>query len=274
MTNHEQLQERSSTRVRRVMSKVPEVTLYFWVTKVLTTGMGETTSDFLVHRISPMIAVALGALGLALALALQLALRRYVAWAYWFAVVMVSVFGTMAADVVHIGLGIPYLVSTVFFVVALAVIFALWYASERTLSVHSIHTRRREIFYWATVLATFALGTAAGDMTAVTLHLGYLASGIMFAILMAIPAVAHWRLGLGPVPAFWLAYVVTRPLGASFADWAGVSRARGGLDLGTGTVSLALTVVIVGLVGYLAVTRKDVNDTEIATESVGVSSTA
>ena len=112
------------------MSRVPEVTIYFWIAKVLTTGMGETTSDFLVHRISPLVAVAFGALGLAVALALQLALRRYVAWAYWFAVVMVSVFGTMAADAVHIGLGIPYLVSTVFFVVALAVIFALWYASE------------------------------------------------------------------------------------------------------------------------------------------------
>ena len=144
------------------MSRVPEVTIYFWIAKVLTTGMGETTSDFLVHRISPLVAVAFGALGLAVALALQLALRRYVAWAYWFAVVMVSVFGTMAADAVHIGLGIPYLVSTLFFVVALAVIFALWYASERTLSIHSIRTRRRELFYWATVLATFALGTAVG----------------------------------------------------------------------------------------------------------------
>ncbi len=255
------------------MSRVPEVTIYFWIAKVLTTGMGETTSDFLVHRISPLVAVAFGALGLAVALALQLALRRYVAWAYWFAVVMVSVFGTMAADAVHIGLGIPYLVSTVFFVVALSVIFALWYASERTLSIHSIRTRRRELFYWATVLATFALGTAVGDMTAVTLHLGYLASGILFAVLIAIPAVAHWRLGLGPVPAFWLAYIVTRPLGASFADWGGVSRARGGLALGTGTVSLALTVLIVGFVGYLAVTRKDVNAAGIATESAATSTT-
>jgi uncharacterized membrane-anchored protein len=255
------------------MSRVPEVTIYFWIAKVLTTGMGETTSDFLVHRISPLVAVAFGALGLAVALTLQLALRRYVAWAYWFAVVMVSVFGTMTADAVHIGLGIPYLVSTVFFVVALAVVFALWYASERTLSIHSIRTRRRELFYWATVLTTFALGTAVGDMTAVTLHLGYLASGILFAVLMAIPAVAHWRLGLGAVPAFWLAYIVTRPLGASFADWGGVSHARGGLDLGTGTVSLALTVLIVGFVGYLAVTRKDVNDTGIATESADTSTT-
>ena len=186
--------------MRRVMSRVPEVTIYFWIAKVLTTGMGETTSDFLVHRISPLVAVAFGALGLAVALALQLALRRYVAWAYCFAVVMVSVFGTMAADAVHIGLGIPYLVSTLFFVVALAVIFALWYASERTLSIHSIRTRRRELFYWATVLATFALGTAVGDMTAVTLHLGYLASGILFAVLIATPAVAHWHLGSRPRP--------------------------------------------------------------------------
>jgi uncharacterized membrane-anchored protein len=239
------------------MSKVPEVTAYFWTIKVLTTGMGETTSDYLAHRISPVIAVGLAGIVLAAVLAVQLCVRRYVAWIYWAAVVMVSVFGTMAADVLHVGLGVPYVASTAFFVVVLAAIFVVWYASERTLSIHSIVTWRREVFYWATVVTTFALGTAAGDMTAVTLRLGYFASGAMFAILIAIPAMAYSRFALNGIPAFWCAYILTRPLGASFADWMGVTSARGGLALGTGPVSLALAVIIIVLVGYLSVTRKD-----------------
>jgi uncharacterized membrane-anchored protein len=243
---------------RHAMSKVPEVTGYFWITKVLTTGMGETTSDYLAHRFDPMIAVGFAGLGLAASLVLQLRARRYVTWIYWLAVVMVSVFGTMAADVLHAGLGILYLVSTAFFVVALTVILVAWYASEKTISIHSIHTRRRELFYWATVMATFALGTAAGDLTAITLHLGYFSSGVMFAVLFAIPALAYWRFGLNEIFAFWFAYIVTRPFGASFADWVGVSHARGGLGLGTGPVSLGLAIVILGFVGYLAVSRKDV----------------
>jgi uncharacterized membrane-anchored protein len=253
-----QVQENSHlSPVRRAMSKVPEVTAYFWIIKVLTTGMGETTSDFLAHRISPIIAVGLAGVVLAAVLAVQLGVRRYVAWIYWAAVVMVSVFGTMAADVLHVGLGIPYVASTAFFVVVLAAIIAIWYASERTLSIHSIVTWRREVFYWATVMTTFALGTAAGDMTAVTMHLGYFSSGLMFAVLIAIPALAYSRFALNGIFAFWCAYIVTRPLGASFADWMGVSHARGGLALGTGPVSLALAVVVIALVGYLAVTRKD-----------------
>jgi uncharacterized membrane-anchored protein len=242
---------------RRAMSKVPEVTAFFWIIKVLTTGMGETTSDYLAHRISPIIAVGLAGIALAGVLVVQLSVRRYVPWIYWAAVVMVSVFGTMAADVLHVGLGVPYVASTAFFVVALAAVFVVWYASEKTLSIHSIVTWRRELFYWATVMTTFALGTAAGDMTAVTMHLGYFASGVMFAVLIAIPALAYSRFALNGILAFWCAYVLTRPLGASFADWMGVSHGRGGLALGTGPVSLALGVVILALVGYLSVTRKD-----------------
>jgi uncharacterized membrane-anchored protein len=239
------------------MSKVPEVTAYFWIIKVLTTGMGETTSDFLVQRIGPIIAIGLAGMVLAAVLAVQLSVRRYVAWIYWAAVVMVSVFGTMAADVLHVGLGVPYVASTAFFVVVLAAVIAVWYASERTLSIHSIVTWRREVFYWATVMTTFALGTAAGDMTAVTVHLGYFAAGVMFAVLIAIPALAYSLFALNGIVAFWGAYIVTRPLGASFADWMGVSRGRGGLALGTGPVSLALAVVVIALVGYLSVARKD-----------------
>jgi len=243
---------------RRAWSKVPEVTAYFWIIKVLTTGMGETTSDFLVHRLIPEVAVVLGGIGLVVALILQFAARRYVAWVYWLAVVMVSVFGTMVADVMHIVVGIPYVVSTVFFSVALAAVFAAWYTSEKTLSIHSIHTRRREAFYWATVLTTFALGTAAGDMTATTLGLGWFASGLLFAAVIAIPAVGYWKFGMNAIFAFWFAYVFTRPLGASFADWLALPPARGGVGWGTGLVSIVLALTIAALVGYLAVTRKDV----------------
>ena len=249
---------------RQMLNKVPEITVFFWIIKVLTTGMGEVTSDYLAHQLNPVIAVALAGIGLVASLVLQFSVRRYVAWIYWLNVIMVSIFGTMAADVLHVGFGIPYLVSTTFFVVALAIIFATWYASEKTLSIHSIYTRHREAFYWATILATFALGTAAGDMTATTMHLGYFFSGVLFALLIAIPALAYWLFGLNEIFAFWFAYIVTRPLGASFADWMGVSHDRGGLGLGTGSVSLGLTIIILGLVGYLAITRKDVKEGEYA----------
>jgi uncharacterized membrane-anchored protein len=243
---------------RIAASKVPIVTAYFWIIKILSTGMGETTSDYLAHRLGPYVAVGIGGVGLAVALPLQFAVRRYLTWVYWLAVVMVSVFGTMVADAAHIVLGVPYLVSTVVFIVVLAAIFAAWYSSERTLSIHSIFTRRRELFYWATVVVTFALGTAAGDLTARTFGLGFLTSGILFALVFTVPAVSYWRLGMNPILAFWLAYIVTRPLGASFADWLSIPGRVGGLGFGFGPVSVVLTIMIIGLVGYLAVTRKDV----------------
>jgi uncharacterized membrane-anchored protein len=243
---------------RHALSKVPEVTVYFWITKVLTTGMGETASDYLTHRFDPAIAVGLGGVGLVAALAIQFSVRRYVAWIYWLAVVMVSVFGTMAADVLHVGMGIPYEVSTTFFTIVLAVIFAAWYAVEKTLSIHSIHTRRREMFYWATVLTTFALGTAAGDMTATSMSLGYFGSGVLFAVVIAVPAVAYRWMGLNAILAFWLAYIVTRPLGASVADWMAAPHSRRGLDWGFGQVTIVWTIMIVGFVGYLTASRKDV----------------
>ncbi len=249
---------------RHPLSKVPEITLYFWIIKILTTGMGETTSDFLVHTLNPIVAVLLGGLGLVVALVLQFGVRRYVAWAYWLAVVMVSVFGTMAPDVLHVGFGIPYIVSTTFYAVVLGVIFLLWYLREKSLSIHSIYTKHREIFYWATVLSTFALGTAAGDMTAVTLHLGYLMSGILFGVLFIIPLVAYVKFGVNEILTFWVAYIITRPLGASFADWMGVSVTRGGLGWGTGPVSIVLAVLIAVFVGYLAVSHKDMERRKIS----------
>jgi uncharacterized membrane-anchored protein len=245
--------------IKRALRKVPEVTIYFWIVKLLTTAMGESTTDYLVSRFDPHVVVVLGGIGLLATLILQFAIRRYVAWIYWLAVLMVAVFGTMTADVLHIVLGIPYVVSTASFLIILIIVFVAWYASEKTLSIHSITTRRRELFYWATVMATFALGTAAGDMTAATFRLGYLASGILFAILFVLPALAYWLLGLNEVVAFWFAYVITRPLGASFADWFGKSY-LGGLGLGDLWVTLVLAILITGFVSYLTITRKDVKD--------------
>lgn len=254
--------------MHRSLSKVPEVTAYFWIIKVLTTGMGETTSDFLVTHFNPAVGVVIGAVGFLLALILQFKTRRYVPWIYWLTVIMIAIFGTMAADAIHVVLGVPYLDSTLGFLIILIGIFLFWYRFERTLSIHSIDTRRREVFYWATVMATFALGTATGDMTATTLHLGYLSSGFVFAALIAAVTIVHYvakgvlvaehrHQSRNAVLAFWLAYILTRPLGASFADWAAVSRVRGGLAWGTGPVSVALLILIICFVGYLTVKRKD-----------------
>ncbi|MFJ5885099.1 hypothetical protein [Kitasatospora cineracea] len=234
-----------------VVSKVPAVTAGFWVVKVLTTGMGETTSDFLAHTFGPVPAVGGAAVLLAVALAAQARAGRYRPVVYWAAVVMVSVFGTMAADVAHVAAGVPYAVSAGVFALVLAAVFAVWRRTEGTLAVETVAGGRREVFYWAAVMATFALGTAVGDLTAATLGWGYLPSGLLFAALIAVPALGYRVLRLPPVLAFWWAYVLTRPLGACFADWAGVSRQRGGLDLGTGPVSLVLAVVIAGAVLWL-----------------------
>ena len=248
----------TSVSLSRRALRVPEITLYFWIIKGLTTAMGEATSDYLVRVVHPVPAVLLGFVGFLVALALQLSMRRYLAWTYWFAVAMVGVFGTMAADVLHVGFGVPYFASALFYAVALALIFAAWQMSERTLSIHSIDTARREAFYWAVVVATFALGTALGDMTATTLHLGYFFSILLFAGMIGVPAIGYFRFNWNPIFSFWFAYVVTRPLGASFADWVGRPLSSGGLGWGEGRLSLLLSTVILCFVAYLALTRKDV----------------
>ncbi len=244
---------------RRTFRKVPEITYYFWAIKLLSTAMGEATSDFLVYHINPYVAVVIGCLGLIVALVLQLWVRRYVPWIYWLAIVMVAVFGTMAADVLHVVVGIPYVVTTAFFALALAIVFVAWQRSERTLSIHSIDTTRREIFYWAAVMATFALGTAAGDLTAATLGLGYLLSAILFSVLFIIPGLGWLFYDWNDIAAFWAAYVITRPLGASVADW--LSKPYlGGLGIGDGPVAVVLTCLIVGLVAYLTISRADARE--------------
>jgi uncharacterized membrane-anchored protein len=237
--------------------KVPRITPYFWAIKLLSTALGEATSDYLVHSYNPYLAVIGGFLAFVVAMAIQFSLPVYRPVAYWFAVVMVAVFGTMAADVLHIQFGVPYFASTALFAVLLVGVFAVWQQTEGTLSVKSIDTKRREFFYWAAVLATFAMGTAIGDLAAYTAGLGFFTAGIVFAVAIMIPAIAYRYLGLNSIVAFWSAYVVTRPLGASFADWTGKTRAAHGLGLGDGPVSFVLSAAIIALVIYLTVTRKD-----------------
>jgi uncharacterized membrane-anchored protein len=226
-------------------SKVPAIGVGFWSIKLLSTAMGEAASDYFVHHFSPPVVVAVAVLVFLVSLTWQFTRPDYQTLPYWFAVVMVSVFGTMCADVAHVGLGIAYIVSTTVFAMVLALVFLFWYRVEHTLSIHSITTARRELFYWAAVTATFALGTATGDMTAITLHRGYFSSGLIFTAIFVVPGLLYRFAGLNAVAAFWISYVLTRPLGASYADWLGVSRARGGLSWGPGNVALMFTLAIV-----------------------------
>jgi uncharacterized membrane-anchored protein len=238
--------------------RVPEITVAFWVIKGLSTALGESSSDYLVHAMAPELAVLLGFAGFVLALVLQFRMGRYVAWTYWFAVVMVGIFGTMAADVLHVRLGVPYTASTILYAAVLLAVFVAWQRTEGTLSIHSIDTPRREAFYWATVGATFAMGTALGDFTAYTLHLGYFPSAVLFAAAIVVPAVGFRWLRWNAILSFWFAYVLTRPLGASIADGLAKPTHSSGLGIGDGPVELVLVALIVAMVAYLATTKADV----------------
>ncbi len=232
-----------------VAAKVPEITALFWVIKILTTGMGEAASDGL-GQTSLVLGGIVGVGGFVLALWLQLRSDRYHAPTYWFCVSMVAVFGTIVADILHVATGLSYYVTSAFYATAVAVLFTLWHRSEGTLSIHHIDTERRELFYWTTVLATFALGTAVGDLTGLTMNLGFLASGLMFGVAILVP-LAAWRLGVNATVCFWVAYVLTRPLGASFADWIAKEHSFGG-GLGFGDLPLTglLVLAIAALVAY------------------------
>lgn len=224
----------------------------FWIVKSCSTALGESTSDLLVHRLGPVPAVALGFFAFVVALVRQLRTRRYRPGSYWLAVLGVGVFGTMAADVVHVGLGVAYQDSTVAFGCVLAAVLIAWRRTEGTLDMHTITTTRRELFYWATVVATFALGTAAGDLTSVALHFGYLRSIALFASTIAIPAVGFSAFSWNEVFSFWFAYILTRPLGASVADAFGKPTVAGGLGVGAGTITAALALAMVALVALTA----------------------
>ena len=243
---------------RQLLNKVPEVTVYFWVIKVLATTVGETFADFLSGLGLGLggTTVVMTALFL-IALAAQFRARRYVPALYWLTVVLISVVGTLITDNLTDVVGLPLAGSTIVFAVALAGTFAAWYAAEGTLSIHSIVTRRREAFYWLAILLTFALGTAAGDLFAETLGLGYWPTALLVAVLIAAVAVSHLVFRANAVLTFWIAYILTRPLGASLGDGLSQARADGGLALGTTVTSLVFLVVILVVVTFLSRTRRD-----------------
>ena len=244
---------------RTLLNKVPEVTVFFWVIKILATTVGETAADFLADNVG----LGLGGTTLLMTavfvvvLAIQFRLPRYVPGVYWLTVVLISVVGTLVTDNLTDALGVPLWISTVVFAFALAVTFSVWWSSERTLSIHSIVTRRREAFYWLAILFTFALGTAVGDLVDEQWGLGYWATAVIVAALIAAVAASHLVFRANAVLTFWIAYVLTRPLGASLGDGLSQPRGDGGLGLGTTVTSAVFLVVILAVVVFLAVTRRD-----------------
>jgi uncharacterized membrane-anchored protein len=255
---------------RAMLNKVPEITLYFWIIKVLCTTVGETGADYLNETLGFGLTktTLLASIVLVAALALQFGVRRYVPWIYWVSVVLISIVGTLITDNLTDNFGISLVTTTAVFSVVLAAVFAAWYASEKTLSIHTIVTTRREGFYWLTVLFTFALGTAAGDLTAERLAVGYWKSALLFAALIGIVYALHRRLGLNAILAFWVAYILTRPLGASIGDYLSQPRADGGLGLGTTVTSVIFLLTILLVVVYLSLTKVDVIEGRISVEHI------
>jgi uncharacterized membrane-anchored protein len=244
---------------RHLLNKVPEITLFFWVVKILCTTVGETAADYLNINLNfglTNTTYVTGALLVAI-LVVQFRLKRYVAGVYWLAVVLLSVFGTLITDNLTDNFGVSLITTTIVFSVVLAAVFAAWYHSEKTLSIHSITTTKRELYYWLTILFTFALGTAAGDLVAEKLNLGYLVSLLIFAGLIAAIAITHSKRKINGVLAFWLAYILTRPLGASIGDYLSQPHDSGGLALGTTVTSVIFLATILGVVIYLTKTKRD-----------------
>jgi uncharacterized membrane-anchored protein len=250
--------------VKQLWNKVPEITLFFWIIKILCTTVGETAADFLNTNLNLGLngTSIIMSLLLIIVLVFQFKSKKYTPSIYWLAVVLISVVGTLITDNLTDNLGISLVSTTIVFGIALAIIFGIWYSIEKTLSIHAITTKRREAFYWLTILFTFALGTASGDLVAERLNLGYFLSVGIFAGLIAVVFLAYKRFGLNAVWAFWIAYVLTRPLGASIGDFLSQARVDGGLGLGTVITSVIFLLAIVVTVSYLAVTKKDVAPVE------------
>ncbi|OAB28325.1 hypothetical protein PMSD_22625 [Paenibacillus macquariensis subsp. defensor] len=260
MENHEKVAI-AQPRGLQLLNKVPEVTIFFWIIKILATTVGETAADFLNVNLNLGLTITTFVMSCFLIITLfyQFRSRKYVPGIYWLAVVLISVVGTLVTDNIVDNLGVSLETTTIIFTIALLASFVAWYASEKTLSIHSIYTIKREAFYWLTILFTFALGTAAGDLTAEGLNLGYLVSALMFAALIGVVTFAHYRFKLNAVLAFWMAYILTRPLGASLGDYLSQPRDEGGLELGTVVTSAIFLVTILIIVIYLTKTRRDEN---------------
>jgi uncharacterized membrane-anchored protein len=239
-------------------NRVPKVTIDFWFIKLMAVTMGETAADYLAVNMGlglTMTSLIMAGI-LVLALAAQFAQKRYVPWSYWLAVVLISIVGTLVTDNLVDNFGVTLVASTIGFTLALAVTFALWYRSEKTLSIHSIYTNKREAFYWLAILFTFALGTAVGDLVAEQFGIGYLGTGILFGMIIASYAVGYFFLGLDAILGFWLAYIFTRPLGASFGDLLSQPHEYGGMGLGTIITSALFLSAIAGIVLYMSFTHE------------------
>ena len=247
------------TRDLLMQNKIPAVTIFFWIIKIMATTVGETGADFLIFNVHLGLSLTslLAGIVLALFLWIQLRNRKYTPWIYWITVVLVSIFGTLITDNLVDNFGVPLTVITAIFLIALIATFVIWYACEKTLSILTVNTHRRELFYWTAILLTFALGTAAGDLVAEGLHLGYAVSALVFGGLIAVVGLLYYFLKSGTTLWFWIAYILTRPFGASFGDWLSQETAKGGLGLGTVGTSGLFLVVILALVIYLTVSKKD-----------------
>jgi uncharacterized membrane-anchored protein len=249
-----------NTTMNKILNRVPEITLFFWIIKVLATTVGETAADFLSVNLNMGLTNTSYVMGglLVIALLVQfIVIKKYVPASYWIAVVLMSVVGTLITDNLVDNLGVSLVTTTIIFSVALIVVFAAWYISEKTLSVHTIYSAKRELFYWTAILFTFALGTASGDLLAEGLALGYGTSAIIFLAVIGLIAAAHFYLKLDAILAFWLAYILTRPLGASIGDLLSQARADGGFGLGTVGTTAIFLLAILSLVVYLSITKKD-----------------
>jgi len=246
------------TNAKKMLNKVPEVTLYFWIIKILATTVGETAADFLATNLNLGLTNTTYVMsGLLVAvLVWQFRLRKYVPSAYWLAVILISIVGTLITDNLVDNFGVSLQVTTTAFSLALLLTFVTWYSQEKTLSIHTIFTSKREGFYWLAILFTFALGTAAGDLVAESLALGYWKSALMFAAAIGVVALAHFRFHANAVVAFWIAYILTRPLGASIGDFMSQPRSAGGLALGTTVTSALFLLAIVSLVTFLTVKER------------------
>lgn len=242
---------RRSRSAAEAHTKVPEITPWFWASKILMTATGEAISDAMNQQLGPAIAVPIMLMAVGTALRWQYRQERYRALPYWSVVAAISVFGTSAADGFHVGLGWPYTLSASFYAAILAIIFVYWYRTEGTLSIHSIFNRRRENLYWLTVFATFALGTALGDFTATTLNLSYFPSFLLFGGIILVPLFLRYRLGVNAIFCFWFAYTITRPFGASWADFSDMPIHQGGLNLGQIPTGIYLGIISIGLVWYM-----------------------
>jgi uncharacterized membrane-anchored protein len=251
--------DRNQPLIKQLANKVPEITIFFWIIKILCTTVGETFADYINLDLNLGLTVTSVVMSIALiaCLIVQVRSKRYVAGTYWLAVVLLSIVGTLITDNLTDKLGFPLVASTAVFSVALAATLIGWYASEKTLSIHSIRTRKREIFYWLTILFTFALGTAMGDLLAEKLSLGYLLSTGLFGLAIAVVTVAYYRLKFNAIAAFWIAYILTRPLGASLGDFLSQPAGSEGLGLGTTGTSLIFLALISGLVIYLTRSKRD-----------------